>query len=229
MQHFSVHGDDAGEGDLASERGGDAVEDTCNLSFCDSLLHCHSHGCGVHFVANGSSAVEFGYFFCALDVAKGDNGINEGLTGSSALLVGMNSTQIHELNHHVVAIGWEEMELSSLRFGLCEDFLQRAHWSCVGNAGFGCHVSNRGHGSRPDDVINVDVVADECFFSAFAVDDKCKSIAVLPGEIEERTILTKLIGVVGEVARTIVIPKEHDDSAAYQLAQTAAALRVCGC
>ena len=228
MQHFSVHGDDAGEGDLASERGGDAVEGTCNLGFGDSLLHCHSHGCGVHFVANGSSAVEFGYFFCALDVAKGDYGINEGLTGSSALLVGMNSTQIHELNHQIVAIGWEEMELSSLRFGLCEDFLQRAHWSCVKNAAFGCHVSNRGHGSRPNHIVNVDVVTDECFFSTFAVDDKCKSITMLSRKIKERTILTKLIGIVGEVARAIVITQEHDDSAAYQLAQTAAALRVCG-
>ena len=121
------------------------------------------------------------------------------------------------------------MKLSSLRFGLCKDFLQRAHWSCVGNAAFGCHVSNRGHGSRPNHIVNVDVVTHQGFRTAFAVDDKCKSIAVLPGEIEERTILTKLIGVVGEVARTIVIPKEHDDSAAYQLAQTAAALRVCGC
>ena len=92
---------------------GDALEQAC-----DVLLHdargTGPHGGGVHLVADGHRAFDFGDFLVGLDGSHGDDGLDERHTGLGAGLQGMDAQQVAELDHVVVAIGWEVVNLLSL-------------------------------------------------------------------------------------------------------------------
>ena len=185
MEYFSVHRNNAGEGYLATQSCSNTIKSTGNLSLCHALLHSHAHSCGMHLIANGCCTFQLCHFFRTLDVAELHHGINQRLTSCSALLIGMESSKIHELDHQIVAIRREEMHHSSLRFGLFKHTLQRTHRSCVCNAAFCCHVCHRRHRTSPNHIVNVDVIAHQGFSTAFAVYHKSQSITMLSREIEE--------------------------------------------
>jgi len=62
----------------------------------------------------------------------------------------------------------------------------------------------------------------ERFDAAFAVDHQRQPVAVLTGEIEKRTVLTELVGVVREVVGAVVVAGDENDAATDELAQAAA-------
>ena len=51
---------------------------------------------------------------------------------------------------------------------------------------------------------------------------------MLAGEIKERTVLTKFVGIVREIARAVVVAGDENDAATDELAQAAAALCISG-
>ena len=73
--------------------------------------------------------------------------------------------------------------------------------------------------AHPDDVVDVDVVAEDPFFAAFGVDDRGQVGFVEPEEIQERTVLPELILVVGIVAAGFAVAQQQDHALAYLLQQ----------
>ena len=205
VQHFSVHRHDRRERNHAATCRSNAVERAGNGGFGHAGLHSHAHCRGVHLITYGGSAIQFGNFFVALDVAQSHHGANEFETRGIAHLQGVQTGEVGHFDHDVVAIGGQEVHATSQAAGFGEERRQFAFRGGAFDAALGRHVCHRGNGARPDDVVDVDVVAHERLDAAFAVDHQRQPIAVLTGEIEKRTILTELVGVVREVARAVVV------------------------
>ena len=185
MQHFAVHRYDGGEGNHAAARRGNAVERTGNGGFGHAGLYGHAHRGGVHLIADGGGAVEFGDFLLALDVAQCHHGTNEFDARRLAHLQGVQAGEIGHFDHDVVTIGGQVVHAPSQTAGFGEDRRQFALRSSAFDATLGRHVGHRGDRPRPDDIVDVDVVAHERLDTAFAVDHQRQPIAVLTGEIEK--------------------------------------------
>ena len=81
------------------------------------------------------------------------------------------------------------MNLALLTERLVAYRLQAAHRSRPFHAHLVGHVSHRVHRTEPNDVLNVDVVANQCLRIVVDVDDAHQSVAPLSEEIQEGGVL----------------------------------------
>ena len=117
MHDLAVHREDAGEADDAALGRGYAADAAGYLLFGNARA-AHAHGRGVHLIAYGAGTLDLGNLFGRLHDALGDHGLDELLAGSSTLVARMDAGEVHELDHDVVAIGRQEMNLASAVAGI---------------------------------------------------------------------------------------------------------------
>ena len=106
------------------------------------------------------------------------------------------------------------------------EFLQVGHRSRLFYSYFGGQVVNGRHETRPDDVFDVDVITDEPLAARVSIDDADETVALLAKEIEERTILTELVGIGRVVGGSLVMTEDDDEATAYFAAERTATLDV---
>ena len=202
-----------GEGtyDHISHAAGNAVDAACNLLFRDTwTTHPHS-GC-MHLVTDGTSFLQLCYLAWTLHSSLVNNGLDEFHAGSFPLLRGMDARHVHELNHRVMAVGRQEVYALACSFGLLDEVCQSLHRHGMCHATLCCQVRNTVNTAEPNDVLNVDVVANEVLPVIVNVDDASQAFAVLPIEVKERAVLTEAIYVAGIVGRRVVVAHEQDDA-----------------
>ena len=105
----------------------------------------------------------------------------------------MDAEKIHDLNLIVVAIRRQEMHLSSLANGLANHVGKAAHWQNMGHATFFGHAFDGCYGAIPNDVVNINFVTDQVFFTRIGINDTGQSVAVLSVEIQKRAVLAEFI------------------------------------
>ena len=98
----------------------------------------------------------------------------------------MNAQQIHYLNHGVVAIGRQEMNCAFLAQCLVADVLQLFYRKRLGYTDLCSKVGNTIDRSVPNNIFDVDVVADKHFVVVVYVDDAYESVALHPEIVAER-------------------------------------------
>ena len=76
---------------------------------------------------------------------------------------------------------------------------QRRQRAAVGDARAGAFFAQRGLRPRPDDVVDGEIVAEKHLLARIGVDDARERRPVEAEIVEERRILTEIVGVVGIV------------------------------
>ena len=110
--------------------------------------------------------------------------------------------------------------------GVVYERLQASHGRSFGHADFSGHVADTLDRTVPDDVVDVDFVAHEEFPAAVGVDDADQAVTLLSEEVQERAVLSELVGIGGVVDGTVVVPEDEDEPVAHQLAQCGAPLSI---
>ena len=119
------------------------------------------------------------------------------------------------------------MHLSAGFHRLADDVRQGRHGARLGNAAFCCHVTHGVYRAVPHDIVDVDFVADEYFFSGVSVDYAHQAVAFVSEEIEKRTVLPELVRIGRIIVGAIIVAEQQNQSFAHQLAQLATAFHVC--
>ena len=140
----------------------------------------------------------------------------------------MDAEQVEQLYLDVEPVRRKEVHGAAALDGFVYERLQAAHRRRFGHTDLGGHVADTLDRTVPDDVINVDLVAHKELPAAVGVDNAYQTVAFLPEEVEERTVLAELVGIGGVVDGTIVVPEDEDEPVAHQLAQCGAPLSI-GC
>ena len=127
----------------------------------------------------------------------------------------MDAQQVHDLYLRVVAVGREEMDF--FRGVRREERGESLHRGRLRDAYLSGEVGYAGHEAHPNDVLDVDVVAEEPFLVVVDVDDTHQPVAVLAEIIEEGRVLTHgSVGIGRIVGRCLVVAEEHDDAVAHE-------------
>ena len=105
----------------------------------------------------------------------------------------------------VVAVRGEIVDGHTFFQILLNEVAEVFHAAAVGDSHFLTEVAHRRHVTEPDDVVDVDVVAEEVFFLVVYVNHTDQSFAFLTEIIEETAVLTEFIGVGRIVARRIIV------------------------
>ena len=134
----------------------------------------------------------------------------------------MNANEIHELNHPVVTIRRQEVNLSSPVLRVANETFETAHGSTAADAGLRSHVGHAVDRTEPYNVLNVDVVTDKPFLARVGIDDANEAIAMKAEIIEEGTVLTELVGIGRIVDGRIVVTCEQNQSVFHALPQESA-------
>ena len=225
VEDFAVHTDNALEGNHTAVACGNTIQHTAYVGFRHTGA-AEAHGRCVHLITDGGSALQFLNFLSRFDEAQLDDSLNEFLRGGIALLRGVYAQEVVQANHRFVAIGRQEVHLAASLLRLSHHFHEGCHRRSVCHAAFLGHLHNAGHFAVPDDVVNVNLIAQQGFGAAVGIDDAHQAIAVLAEEIEERTVLTEFIRIRRVVHRALVVAHQDNQAVAYQLAQSSAALNV---
>ena len=140
----------------------------------------------------------------------------------------MDAEQVEQLYLDVEPVRRKEVHGAAALDGFVYERLQAAHRRRFDHTDLGGHVADTLDRTVPDDVINVDLVAHKELPAAVGVDNAYQTVAFLPEEVEERTVLAELVGIGGVVDGTVVVPEDEDEPVAHQLAQCGAPLSI-GC
>ena len=225
VEDFAVHTDNALEGNHTAVACGNTIQHTAYVGFRHTGA-AEAHSRCVHLITDGGSALQFLDFLGRFDEAQLDDSLNEFLRGGIALLRGVYAQEVVQANHRFVAIGRQEVHLAARLLRLGHHFREGRHRRSVCHAAFLGHLHNAGHFAVPDDVVNVNLIAQQGFGAAVGINDAHQAIAVLTEEIEERTVLTEFIRIRRVVHRALVVAHQDNQAVAYQLAQSGAALNV---
>ena len=164
------------------------------------------HGRGVHLVSDDRCALQLLYLLLRLGGTHLHHGVDEVEAGCLLLLVGMDSQQVHDLDLDVVAVGRQEVDAAMLAQGVGHDGAQGLHRSRVGHAYLRGHVGHGVDGSKPYDVLDVDVVADKGLLIVVDIDHTDQSVALLSEIVQERRILSeRRIAVVRAIEGAVVV------------------------
>ena len=164
------------------------------------------HGRGVHLVSDDRCALQLLYLLLRLGGTHLHHGVDEVEAGCLLLLVGMDSQQVHDLDLDVVAVGRQEVDAAMLAQGVGHDGAQGLHRSRVDHAYLRGHVGHGVDGSKPYDVLDVDVVADKGLLIVVDIDHTDQSVALLSEIVQERRILSeRRIAVVRAIEGAVVV------------------------
>ena len=102
------------------------------------------------------------------------------------------------------------MYLAPLGNGLVYEFLQLCHWCRVLNSALCCHVGYAVNAAEPNDVLDIDVVADEPFLVLVGVNHTHQAFTVLAEVVQERTVLTETVCIGRVVDGRQVVAHQYD-------------------
>ena len=228
VQHLAVLREDRRKRHTRTVRHGNAVHGTRDLMLTAART-AQTHGRGVHVVTD----IE-----CLLDTCK--------------LLVRLNLTHLrnrkeqverHAVVHHrrhdaqqlrylkrrLAAIRGQVVYLASLSQGVAQIRRQRRHGPRLRHPNLGREIRYRRLRAPPDDILNRKVIAIERLGTAVGVDNTRQGGQALSEKVEERRILTEVVGVAGIVHGRLVIARQQDQSAADSAAKLRTALRISLC
>ena len=181
-------------------------------------------GCQMHLGAQVHGLFDESDLFERLVVALADDGFDERNARARRLCCWFHAEQFPQPDAMVATIGWQEMNGLAFAASLVEISFQLAHRSRVCDAELRSTLLQRGHRACPDDIIDRQLVAEDDDPVLVHVDDGGEVGVVHSDEIQERTVLTKLICVVGIVHAHFSIAEEQQQAAAHILLQAGTAL-----
>ena len=139
----------------------------------------------------------------------------------------MNAQEIHDLNHSVVAVRRQVVDLATTVARILHQTFQTAHRCTLPHSALLGHISHAIHRAEPDNVIQVYIVTDKPFFSRISIDNTNKSVAVLAEVIQERRILTELVCVGRIITWGVVVTENENESISDFPTQQFASVYVC--
>ena len=144
----------------------------------------HLHGCRVHLIANDGGTLQLLDLFIGLHRAHLHDSLDQVHGSALFLLVGMDTEQVEYLNLDVSTVRRQEVDAALLAHGIVADGLQRLHRRRVLHADLLCHVVYTFYRAIPYDIVDTDVVADECLNVIIHVNDTHESFTVLTEMIQ---------------------------------------------
>ena len=198
VQRLAVLRDDRRERHAEPHRLGDALDRTGDLALDDTRA-AHPHGGGVHGVTDVEGILHLRHLLGALDLAH----LRDGEHQVDRLVVVQqrrsDPQQRRELQLRFAAVGRQVVYAAAEpdRGGQIVD--QRRQRAAVGDARAGAFFAQRGLRPRPDDVVDGEIVAEKHLLARIGVDDARERRPVEAEIVEERRILTEIVGVVGRV------------------------------
>ena len=211
--YLSVHGKDSLEGVAVAVGMGDALDESGDVFLSDSGTAL-THGGSVHEIAYLRRLTEAFYLLRPLDSPHIDDGLDKGERCSLASLQGMEAEDVGELYHKVVTVLRQKVYGLSGLLRTAEAVCECAHRLRVGYADFCCEVTDGWYEAIPDDIVDVDVVAEERFGIVVNIDDTDECLPCLTEVVEEGGVLTEAVCVCRIVAGAVVVAEEDDESAA---------------
>ena len=200
---------------MSAKSMSDTIDSASDILF-SSTRTGEFHSEGMHLVSDVASALDFFDFLSSLHATHLYDSVDELHRCGFSLGIRMNAHEIHDLNHDVMSIRREEMNLSLSLLGIRNDIFYLFPWCRILDSNACCKVGNGRNATIPYDVFYVNIIAQEPFFSAFAVDNSDESNFLDSEIIEERTVLTEWrISIVRIITRLLVIAEEDDNSVTY--------------
>ena len=155
---------------------------------------------------------------------------NDGLDKRHRSLIGLSCrlhTQQFPQPHTVVTSVWRK-EMHGLSFGayLIYIILQFAHRQGLRDTHHLGLFSQRGLGTRPDDIVDGQLVAKHNLAVFIDIDDSRQTRIIESEEIEEGRVLTEAVGIVGIVHAHLIVTQEEQQSATHVLLQLCPAAEI---
>ena len=225
VQGLAVHGDDGREGQLAAAGQGDALDPAGDLPFVDAGLG-HGHGFAVHGGADGQGRLDLLDLLRALQRALGDHRLDELDRGVVFDRLGADAQQLFQPQGVLAAVGGQEVDLAPLAHGLLQHFAQIGQRPRVGDADPGAAAFQRRLRAHPDDVLHLQVVAEDRLPVLVDVDDRGQAGKIQAEEIEERAVLAVMVGVGRVVHRALAVAQEKQQPRLHLLCQFGSSLLV---
>ena len=217
MEYLSLYGGDSGESQRSTRTASHLLDGSSHLRLMNAGAH-GAVGSKVHFRAQVHRLLDEAYLLVGLVVALADDGLDEGHAGLRRLCGRLHARQLPKPDAVVATIGRQEVDWFST-----DDCCQFIHRPDVGNTYGSGHLAQRGLGTRPDDVVDGQLIAEDDFAVLIDVDDGGQSGVVEAEEIKERGVLTETVGVVGIIHRCLVVAEEEQQAAAHVALQLGAA------
>ena len=175
VHNLAMLRENGGKALVLTERMSHTIHLTAHI-FLGESRSGKAHCVGVHLVADGTSLLYLGYLDVGLALAHLDDGHNEFYRRGLLLLRRMNAEEVHDLDFGIEAIRWQEVNLAAALLGLVTNVLQLLHRRCGADTCLTGHIADAVDRTVPNDIFDVDVVADKHLFAGIDVDDTNKSV-----------------------------------------------------
>ncbi len=221
MQRLAVLRDDRRERHALTVRLGDALDRAGYLAL-DHARTAHLHGRGVHAVSDLEGALQGLDLLGALALAHLRHGEHQ---IERLALVQHRQPYAQQLGEHYLRLAaiWRQIVHRAVqRYGRTQHAGQLLHGMRLLHARLGGHFAQRGLRSRPYDILDREVVAEEHLLARVGIDHTRYRRHVKAEEVAERRVLTEVVCVVGIVVRRIGIAGQQDKAAADTAAQLGA-------
>ncbi len=166
----------------------------------------------MHVIGGVGGAFHLGDLQFALDLAHGDDGLDEVDADIVGHLINITAEPFGTLDLRVGTIGRQDMDLTALGDGLLKVFTKFVEVAAVGDADAVALFLQRGQGTAPDDIVDGDFDAEENLIARLKVDDTNQVGMVEAEVIGEVAVLAVDIGVVGIVEGGLVVGREEGDA-----------------
>ena len=137
-----------------------------------------SHGLGVHSVADRAGVLNLGYLERGLYRTHLHHCFYEFERYGLVLSLRADAEKIHDGDLRVESVGRKKMDCALAGFGFVDEFADFSEQCRIGHSRLSRHVGNAVYLAIPDDILDVDVVAEEIFPVVVDVDHSDEAIAV---------------------------------------------------
>lgn len=163
----------------------------------------------MHGIAYVAGLVDLLDLTLLLDEPHGYHCLDELLGSFAAHTVKWHPEHPVQADHVLVAVRREEMHLASACLGLGDILVQLGERECPGNSHRSGLVSDQRLRAHPDDIVDIDIIAEDDLFARLQVDDGSQ-IGVRKAEIVvESTVLAVAVGIAGVVDSRLPGTKEQ--------------------
>ena len=126
-----------------------------------------------------------------------------------------------------MAVGRQEVDGAAGLLRLLDEGGEGGHGAGFTGTALLGHRLHGVDGTVPDDVVDVNLIAQKEVAAAVSVQNADEAVALLAEEIEERTVLTEFVGIGRVVVGAVVVAEKEHQTRTDQLAQFGAASSVC--
>ena len=179
----------------------------------------HAHGRGVHLVTDVTGTFYLFNLQCTLYRTQSNDSLDELYRHLSGQLGHTDTGQLFQPQLVGMAVRRQEVNLTSLTLGTLYHLFQLGQWSTLLHAHLSSLLGHTGLGTHPDNIVHGKVITKEGLFPTLNIYHTGKARMIDTEEIEERTVLTEMIGIIGIVGRCLAIAQQQDKTTAYLAAQ----------